>query len=68
MLNKKYEKYQVVAVSQCEEIEASEILLKTDNEVKALNFKSENQGKYWNLQIVKICADCGEPLSECICM
>ena len=59
--------YNVIAVSQCEELEPSQNLGVFETELKALKFINKHKNEYWNLEIEKICADCGEPLDYCYC-
>ena len=59
--------YLVVAVSQCEEIEGSQIVGKFPTELKALQFQVWNKDNYWELKIQKICSRCEESLEECQC-
>ena len=59
--------YRVIAVSQCEEIEGSQILGIFETELKALQFELDHKKEYWQLETEKICKHCQENLDECYC-
>lgn len=60
-------KFRVIARSLCHELAGDELILETDDEHEADVCAGLCAICFYHVDVVRICPDCGEELSECYC-